>query len=100
MPIIVPRITVTVSPEMLEAITSYQYDTRQGSRSDAAVKLMTYGLETLQRREQPARDSGLSGEDIRIAKDMKNLRPDYRRILLAQLEAMLVESKTVSDTQG
>ena len=97
---IVPRISVTVSPEILEAITSYQYDTRQENRSEAAVKLMMYGLEALQRREQPARDSGLSGEDIRIAKAMKNLRPDYRRLLLAQLEAMIIEAKTNTDSQG
>lgn len=100
MPNIVPRITVTIPPEMLERITNYQYGTRQNNRSDAVVNLINYGLEALQNEEQPARDSGLSNEDIMIAREMKNLRPDYRRILLAHLEVLLEESRTSADTQG
>ena len=99
MPYIAPRITVTVPPELMERITNYQYDTRQNNRTDTVIKLIDCGLETLQAREQPARDSGLSGEDIRIAQTIKELRPDYRRILLAQLEVLMQESRTNPDTQ-
>ena len=100
MPNIVPRITVTVPSELLERIQNYQYDTRQNNRTDAVINLINYGLNVVAEQEQPARDSGLSGEDIKIAKDMKALRPDYRRILLAQLEVLKQESKTSADTRG
>ena len=99
MPNLVPRITVTVPAEVLRRIQNYQYDTRQNNRTDAVINLINYGLEALQEQEQPAKDSGLSSEDIRIAQTIKELRPDYRRILLAHLEVLQQESRTNPDTQ-
>ena len=91
MPTMNPRITFTVSDDMMKRIDEYRFDNRIKNQTQAIVALINSGLEALD--DGTEQMNTLPYEDERVLVLFHNADPVYRSVALKILEDNQIQEK-------
>ena len=93
MPTINPRITFTVSEEMLKRIDAYRFDNRIKNQTQAIVSLIDIGLASLNNGGKEPLDYSITDEEMHVVEAYRYADKKIRDAALNMLESYPEQKK-------
>lgn len=96
-----PRITVTLSEEIMEQVDNYRFEHRIKTQSRALNELISLGIAKLNADfaggEEPVTEDGLTEEESEFMSIFDDLSPSNQRLLIGIGALILQEQQTSPD---
>ena len=96
MPTLNPRITFTLSEEMMDKIDEFRFDNRIKNQTQAIVALLNIGLKSLSDEPQPPE---FTPDEVHLVESYRGADPIYQKVAIELLETHQIKKAATATSR-